>query len=101
MAADKQTSDDAVSQSHNVQIDLIKKLRIRAWRRGTREMDLLLGNFIDRCGKDLSAERLRLFESLLEENDLDILNWVTGQETLPPRFAALVEQIKIASSFNI
>ncbi len=86
---------------HVFQLELFKKLKIRAWRRGTREMDLLLGNFIDRCGKDFSTDQLRLFESLLEENDLDILNWVTGQEDLPPSFAALVVQIKIAGSFNI
>ena len=101
MAPHKLTSEDAPSARHTDHLDLIKKLRIRAWRRGTREMDLLLGNFIDRCGKDLSADSLCLFESLMDEDDLNILSWVTGQENSPPKFGALVEQIKTEISFNI
>ena len=101
MAPFKRTSDNAPSPRHTVQLDLIKKLRIRAWRRGTREMDLLLGNFIDRCGKDLSADRLCLFDSLMDEDDLNILNWVIGQKNPPPKFVALVKQIKTEISFNI
>ena len=64
----------------------LKKLRFRAWHRGTREADMIIGGFIDRNGEDFSAEEMDLFEALLEEQDLDILNWVTGKTPVPKAF---------------
>lgn len=64
----------------------LKKLRFRAWHRGTREADMIIGGFIDRNGEDFSAEEMDLFEALLEEQDLDILNWVTGKAPVPEVF---------------
>ncbi|MCC5989147.1 MAG: succinate dehydrogenase assembly factor 2 [Pararhodobacter sp.] len=52
---------------------------MRAWRRGTREMDLILGPFADEGLDRLSdAERAR-FEALLEENDHDLYRWIAGR----------------------
>lgn len=65
----------------------LKRLKFRAWHRGTREADLIIGSFVDRHGAQFSAEDLDWFEALLEEQDLDILNWVTGKESPPDAFS--------------
>ena len=48
-------------------------------RRGTREMDLLLESFLDECYSRLPEDQQGVFARLLEESDMDILNWVTGR----------------------
>lgn len=52
---------------------------MRSWRRGTREMDLILGPF----GRDglagLSEPELDLYEALLEESDHDLYAWIAGR----------------------
>lgn len=46
---------------------------------------MIIGGFIDKFGDGFSAADLDLFEILLEEQDLDILNWVTDKEPTPAR----------------
>lgn len=55
----------------------------RAWHRGTREMDLLLGRFADAYIARLSARDLAGFEALLSLPDPDLFAWITGQEPAP------------------
>lgn len=62
--------------------DRRKKLKFRAWRRGFREIDLILGGFADRNLAALDESGLDAFESLLEANDQDVYEWIT--ETAPP-----------------
>ena len=69
----------------------LKRLSMRSWRRGTREMDLILGPFADAHLAGLDA--LDLYEALLDENDQDLLPWMLGQAPAPARYAALVERI--------
>ena len=57
-----------------------KRLRFRAWHRGMRESDLLLGSFADAHIGAFSAEQLDRFEALLEVADADIYNWYAGRE---------------------
>ncbi|PKP79369.1 MAG: succinate dehydrogenase assembly factor 2 [Alphaproteobacteria bacterium HGW-Alphaproteobacteria-2] len=71
----------------------LRRLRMRAWRRGTREMDLILGPFADVCLTGMEDAALDLFEALLDENDHDLYGWVSGQAAAPRRFAALVAQM--------
>ncbi len=68
----------------------LRRLRMRAWRRGTREMDLILGPFADARLAGLDGAALDLFEALLEENDHDLYGWVSGRAAAPARFAPLV-----------
>jgi len=60
-----------------------RKLRFRAWHRGTREADLLLGRFADAHIDAFDEEQLGRFEALLSENDPDIYDWVTGRQAPP------------------
>ena len=57
-----------------------RKILYRAWHRGIREMDLILGRFADAEIASLSDEELSGFERLLEVPDHDLLGWISGQE---------------------
>ena len=60
-----------------------KKLRFRAWRRGFREMDLLMGSFADRFMTDMSDEEVDEFERLLATPDWEVYAWIIGQKPIP------------------
>jgi antitoxin CptB len=60
-----------------------KKLLYRAWHRGTREADLLLGTFADRHLAGFDTGQLDEFEALLENDDAVIYDWFAGRG-LPP-----------------
>lgn len=61
-----------------------RRATYRAWRRGTRELDLLLGPFasawLDPARSAPSETELRLFEAFLDEKDTDIYRWIMGEE---------------------
>ena len=65
----------------------LKRLRFRAWHRGTKEADLLIGGFFDRYSADWREDELALFEILLEEQDVDIMAWAMGTQPVPERYA--------------
>ena len=71
----------------------LKRLTMRSWRRGTKEMDLILGPYADAHLADMPADRLALYDALLEENDQDLYPWMTGAAAAPDRFAPLVAEI--------
>lgn len=76
----------------------IKRLRIRSWRRGIKEMDLILGGFVDRGGlADLNDAELDTYDQMLTENDQDLYFWASGQGHTPEPYRALLGQI-VASS---
>jgi antitoxin CptB len=60
-----------------------RRLRFRAWHRGTKEMDLVLGPYADAHAAILDLGQLERLEALMEEADTDLLKWVMGQETPP------------------
>jgi antitoxin CptB len=64
----------------------IKRLRFRAWHRGTREADMLVGGYFDRWHESWRAAEMDWFESLLDEQDVDILAWALGTAAAPERW---------------
>ena len=64
----------------------LKRLHFRAWHRGTKEADLLIGGFLDRHGRRWSDAELLWFEALLEEQDVDIMAWAIGTRAPPARY---------------
>ncbi|WP_271068618.1 succinate dehydrogenase assembly factor 2 [Caulobacter sp. NIBR1757] len=62
----------------------LKRLRIRAWRRGFREMDLILGPFADQHAQSLDEAELAAFEALLLADDQDVYGWIIGREPPAP-----------------
>lgn len=73
-----------------------KKIRYRAWHRGTREMDLVLGPFADVHTPTMSEPELDRLEALMEEEDPHLLKWVMGQEVPPPNIDVAFLAIVIA-----
>jgi len=63
-----------------------RKLKFRAWRRGFREMDLLMGTFADAHLADLSEDDVTEFERLLATPDWDVFAWLVGQKPIPANF---------------
>jgi antitoxin CptB len=60
-----------------------RKLLFRAWRRGVRETDLIVGRFADvHIGKFNDTE-LRDFERLIEAPNAALYAWVIGAEAIP------------------
>lgn len=60
-----------------------RKLLFRAWHRGMREMDLILGQYADQYIVGFSDAQLDEFEQLLEILDRDLLKWVTAEAPTP------------------
>ena len=66
--------------------DRLKRLRFRAWHRGTREADLLIGGYFDACSAGWGEAEMDWFEALLEEQDVDVMAWAIGTAAPPARF---------------
>jgi antitoxin CptB len=60
-----------------------KRLRFRAWHRGMREVDLLLGRFADATLDRLDGDELAGFEALLDVPDQEVFAWITGETAVP------------------
>ena len=65
----------------------LRRIHYRAWHRGTREADFLIGGFFDHCHAGWGEAELGWFEVLLEEQDVDIMGWAIGTLPVPERFA--------------
>ena len=71
----------------------LKRMAMRSWRRGTKEMDLILGPFADAHLAGLSEPELRAYDALLSENDQDLYPWITGAQGVPVEHATLIARI--------
>ena len=61
----------------------LKKIRFRAWHRGFREADLILGAFADLYLAGMSGDQLDAFETLIDQPDHDLYSWIAGQAEAP------------------
>lgn len=66
--------------------DRLKRIRFRAWHRGTREADYMIGGFFDRYHAGWSADEVNWFEALIEEDDVDVMAWALGTLAVPARY---------------
>ncbi|HLS58765.1 MAG TPA: succinate dehydrogenase assembly factor 2 [Paracoccaceae bacterium] len=73
---------------------MLKRLRLRSWRRGTKEMDLILGAFADSELAALTVEERRDYDALLSENDHDLYGWFTWASPAPLRWQSLLARIR-------
>ncbi len=72
-----------------------KRLLFRSRQRGMLETSLLLRAFADRHLAELDGNGLDRFETLLEANDADLLDWVVGKKAVPATIdSGLVNLIK-------
>ena len=72
--------------------DDYKALRYRAWHRGTREADMMIGGFFDAHHASWDGAMRDLFAALLDETDVDIMAWAIGAQSVPERFAGPMMQ---------
>jgi antitoxin CptB len=63
-----------------------RKILFRAWHRGMRETDLIMGRFADAQIGNLSEAELDEFERLIEVLDRDLLSWITGEAQVPENY---------------
>ena len=61
----------------------LARLTMRSQRRGTREMDLILGPFARAALPGMGADELDLYEILIEQNDHDLYAWIAGRPSRP------------------
>lgn len=71
----------------------LKRMAMRSWRRGTKEMDLVLGPYADAHLAAMTLAELDAFDALLEENDQDLMAWMLGQKAAPLAHAALISTL--------
>lgn len=80
----------------------LKRLSFRAWHRGTREADFMIGGFLDKYGASWNEEQLDWFERLLQEEDVDIMAWAIGTAPVPPAYEGeQMEAMKKLDFINI
>ena len=72
----------------------LRRLRVRSWHRGIREMDLILGRFADARLGELLPGLLEAFDMLLSENDHDLYRWIAGSVDVPARYEEIVGRIR-------
>ncbi len=61
----------------------LKKIRFRAWHRGTREMDMLLGRFVESRLDTLNEKDLETFEVILQIPDQDLYKMLVDHAPPP------------------
>ncbi len=63
-------------------------------RRGIREMDILLLDYLETHYDTATIENQNTFEELLEENDLDILSWIMEKTSPDEKYIKLIKFIR-------
>ena len=71
----------------------LKRLHIRSWRRGIKEMDLVFGTYADEEMANLSDAELDAHEGLMSEHDQDLLVWFTGQQPIPNELKTAFDRV--------
>jgi antitoxin CptB len=74
----------------------LKRLRFRAWHRGTKEADLMVGGFFDTCATTWNEEEIVWFERLMDEEDVEIMGWAIGTIPVPERWQGpMMERMRL------
>jgi antitoxin CptB len=73
-----------------------KRLFYRAWHRGTREADLLLGSFAEAYLGAFEPPQLDRFEALLECPDAELFDWINARAAPPPEYDHDVTRMLLA-----
>ena len=65
---------------------LRKRIFYKATHRGMQETDKIIGGFAEQELEELSKDYLYDFDKLLDVPDVDLLNWILGNEEVPESF---------------
>lgn len=64
-----------------------KKLMYQSWYRGCKETDRIIGTFAKLYLNDFNDDELNEWETILEESDNDLFDWLTGKAPVPEKYA--------------
>lgn len=67
--------------------DRLNRLKFRAWHRGTREADYMIGCYFDRYHAAWGEDEVVWFERLIDEDDVEIMAWALGTLPVPESYA--------------
>lgn len=65
----------------------LRRMKFRAWHRGTREADYMIGGYFDVHHAAWDEAACQWFEALLDEDDVDVMAWALGAQPVPERYA--------------
>ncbi len=64
-------------------------------RRGTKELDRVLGDYLEQEYTRAGVELQNAFAGLLEQQDPDIYDWLMGTKLAETEFRAIIEALQI------
>ena len=79
---------------------MLSKIEYRLKYRSTREMDLIFRKFWCYFKNNHSESELLNFNNLINEDDVEIYNWITGFSNTPKKYSNLINKIRSKLDFN-
>ena len=77
----------------------LNKLRWKS-RKGIRELDILLQNFLDTHYSSLDSLDKKLFEEILEIDTYDLLNAISGKSSYNEKYESIITQLSKLSTLK-
>ncbi|MGH1464990.1 MAG: succinate dehydrogenase assembly factor 2 [Cognatishimia sp.] len=76
----------------------LKRMQMRSMRRGIKEMDIILNRYAQDNLAAMNSAELDHYDALLNENDQDLYQWVSGQAAAPALFSELISDIAASAT---
>ena len=80
---------------------MLKKIEYRINYRSTREMDLIFRKFWSYFKNNHTKNDLIILNKLINEDDLEIYNWITGVIEPPKNYGIIIKKIRSKIKFNL
>jgi succinate dehydrogenase flavin-adding protein (antitoxin of CptAB toxin-antitoxin module) len=77
----------------------LNKLRWKS-RKGIRELDILLQNFLNQEYETLNEHHKKIFEEVLEIETYDLLNAITGKSSYNVEYEPIIKKLSNLSSLK-
>ena len=77
----------------------LNKLRWKS-RKGIRELDILLQNYLDIHYSSLNSLDKKLFEEVLEIDTYDLLNAISGKSSYNEKYESIITQLSKLSTLK-
>ena len=69
------------------------KISYRTRYRSTKEMDLIFRQFWTTFERTYTEDDLRIFEELIEEDDILLYKWISGSVGVPEKYKVIISKI--------
>lgn len=79
----------------------LRRVKFRAWHRGFREADMILGPFADLYLDGFTSAQMDAFEALIDQEDQDIYGWIVGRIETPAEFDGEILNLIKAFRFQV